>query len=106
VCLNRWPAALFLLQRIRDEAHRFAVTYHRRLKEKNDFMSLLDQIPGIGKKRRSALLRSFGDVKQVMAASLDELRQVEGVGGEIAERIHHFFAGGKAAVADDPPRRS
>ncbi|MHB8769393.1 MAG: excinuclease ABC subunit UvrC [Syntrophales bacterium] len=103
VYLNRWPAALFLLQRVRDEAHRFAVAYHRRLKEKEDLRSLLDGIPGIGAARRKALLLFFGDVRRIRAASVDELRQVAGVGGEMAERIHRFFAGNSASAADAAP---
>lgn len=97
VYLNRWPAALFLLQRVRDEAHRFAVTYHRRIKEKDDLRSLLDGIPGIGVARRKALLRFFGDVQRIRAATVDELRQVAGVGGEMAARIRRFF------TRDDSP---
>ncbi len=70
VYLSRWPMALFLLQRIRDEAHRFAVSYHRKVKEKEDLQSLLDRIPGIGAARRKALLTFFGDVKRIRAASV------------------------------------
>jgi excinuclease ABC subunit C len=91
VYLSRWPAALFLLQRIRDEAHRFAVSYHRKVKEKEDLQSLLDRIPGIGASRRKALLTFFGDVKRIRAASVLDLRQVEGIGGEMAVRIYKFL---------------
>ncbi|MEI7672816.1 MAG: helix-hairpin-helix domain-containing protein, partial [Deltaproteobacteria bacterium] len=91
IYLSRWPAALFLLQRIRDEAHRFAVTYHRKVKEKADLQSLLDQIPGIGPARRKALLIFFGDVQRVRAASVEELQQVEGIGAENARRIRMFL---------------
>ena len=93
VYLSRWPAALFLLQRIRDEAHRFAVTYHRKVKEKADLQSLLDRIPGIGPARRKALLIFFGDVMRVRAASVEDLRQVEGIGEETTFRIHTFLDG-------------
>ncbi|MBA4423534.1 MAG: excinuclease ABC subunit C [Syntrophus sp. (in: bacteria)] len=91
VYLSRWPAALFLLQRIRDEAHRFAVTYHRKVKEKADLQSLVDRIPGIGVSRKKALLTFFGDVKRIRAASLIDLQQVEGIGGEMAARIRKFL---------------
>lgn len=91
VYLSRWPAALFLLQRIRDEAHRFAVSYHRKVKENEDLQSLLDRIPGIGILRRKALLTFFGDVKRIRAASLLDLRRVEGIGGEMANRIRKFL---------------
>ncbi len=91
VYLSRWPMALFLLQRIRDEAHRFAVSYHRKVKEKEDLQSLLDRIPGIGATRRKALLTFFGDVKRIRAASVLDLQQVEGIGGEMASRIRKFL---------------
>jgi len=91
VYLSRWPAVLFLLQRIRDEAHRFAVSYHRKVKEKEDLQSLLDRIPGIGESRRKALLTFFGDVKHIRAASVLDLRQVEGIGAQTAGRIHKFL---------------
>jgi len=91
VYLSRWPMALFLLQRIRDEAHRFAVSYHRKVKEKEDLRSLLDRIPGIGAARRTALLIFFGDIKRIRSASVVELKQVEGIGGEVANRIRKFL---------------
>ena len=95
VYLSRWPAALFLLQRIRDEAHRFAVTYHRKVKEKADLQSLLDRIPGIGPARRKALLIFFGDVQRIRAASVEDLQQVEGIGAETARRIRMFLDTGQ-----------
>ncbi|MCX5823729.1 MAG: excinuclease ABC subunit UvrC [Deltaproteobacteria bacterium] len=95
VYLSRWPAALFLLQRIRDEAHRFAVTYHRKVKEKADLQSLLDRIPDIGPARRKALLTFFGDVQRVRAASVEGLQQVEGIGAETARRIRIFLDTGQ-----------
>ena len=93
VYLSRWPAALFLLQRIRDEAHRFAVTYHRKIREKDELRSLLDGIPGIGAKRRKALLVFFGDVERIRTATTSELQQVEGIGRETADRIRTFLNG-------------
>ncbi|OPY14691.1 MAG: UvrABC system protein C [Syntrophus sp. PtaB.Bin001] len=89
--LSRWPAALFLLQRIRDEAHRFAVSYHRHLRTKNDFMSLLDEVPGVGKSRKKAILQFFGDIRKIKEASPEEFTQVEGIGKELGEKIHAFF---------------
>lgn len=91
VYLSRWPKALFLLQRIRDEAHRFAVSYHRKVKEKEDLCSLLDRIPGIGAKRRKALLTFFGDIKRIRTVSVTDLQQVEGIGSEMAKRIGKFL---------------
>jgi len=91
---SRWPAALFLLQRIRDEAHRFAVSYHRRLKAKSDFLSLLDEVPGVGDIRKKALLREFGDIRKIREATVDELVRVEGIGKDLGEKIHAFFHNG------------
>jgi excinuclease ABC subunit C len=93
VYLTRWPAALFLLQRIRDEAHRFAVAYHRKVKKKEDLQSLLDRIPGVGPERKKALLVFFGDVKRIRSASVDDLQRVEGIGVETAQRIRTFLNG-------------
>jgi excinuclease ABC subunit C len=95
VYLSRWPPALFLLQRIRDEAHRFAITYHRKVKEKEDLQSLLDRIPGIGASRKKALLTFFGDIWRIRAATVLDLQQVDGIGEETAGRIHNFFNFGK-----------
>ena len=106
VYLTRWPAARFLLQRVRDEAHRFAVAYHRKLKEKEDLRSLLDRIPGIGEARRKALLLFFGDVTRIRAATVDELRQVAGIGGGIAARIRAFLDGGSPTVTGFTDERS
>lgn len=89
--LSRLPAALFLLQQIRDEAHRFAIGYHRKLKEKEDFSSLLDAIPGIGEGRKQLLLIHFGDLQKIKTASREELQKVKGVGKELAGVIYSFF---------------
>ena len=88
VYLSSRPAALTLLQRVRDEAHRFAVSYHHRLKHKNDFSSILDAIPDIGLERRKMLLKHFGSVRQVQNASLEDLQKVPGIGKELAEKIY------------------
>jgi excinuclease ABC subunit C len=96
VYLARWPAALFLLQRVRDEAHRFAVSYHRKVKEKEDLKSVLDFIPGIGPARRKALLAFFGDARRIKAASVQELMRVEGIGGRNARLIREFLDAGQS----------
>ncbi len=93
VILSRDSLALKLLQRTRDEAHRFAVTYHRKVKEKADLQSLLDRIDGIGPARRKALLVFFGSVERIRAASVADLRQVGGIGEQTARRIHIFLKG-------------
>jgi excinuclease ABC subunit C len=106
VYLNRWPAALFLLQRVRDEAHRFAIAYHRKVKEKEDLRSLLDRISGIGVSRRKALLLFFGDVKRIRTASVNELQQVAGIGRGVAGRIRAFLDGECPITADITDERS
>jgi excinuclease ABC subunit C len=95
VNLSKWPAVLFLLQRIRDEAHRSAVTYHRKLKREQDFRSVLDAIPGIGASRKKALLRFFGDIRKIRESSVDMLQKVDGIGRQAAEKIHTFLRGEK-----------
>ena len=95
VNLSKWPEVLFLLQRMRDEAHRFAVTYHRKLKREQDFRSVLDAIPGIGASRKKALLRFFGDIRKIRESSVDTLQKVDGIGRQAAEKIHTFLRGEK-----------
>ena len=95
VNLSKWPAVLFLLQRMRDEAHRFAVTYHRKLKRKQDFRSVLDAIPGIGASRKKALMRFFGDIRKIRESSVETLQKVDGIGRQAAEKIHTFLRGEK-----------
>jgi len=87
VVLRRNSNALFLLQRVRDEAHRFAITYHRRLRAKQTLYSALDRIPGVGGARKRALLRAFGSVKRIEAATLDELLKVPSVNERVAQEI-------------------
>ncbi|MFB3925980.1 MAG: excinuclease ABC subunit UvrC [Syntrophales bacterium] len=91
VYLSKHPAALHLLQRIRDEAHRFAISYYRKLKQKNDFRSILDDIPGIGEIRKKALLMHFQDAQKMRGASVEELKEVPGIGGVAAEQIRKYF---------------
>ncbi len=87
IVLPRDSKAIHLLQHIRDEAHRFAVGYHRNLRSKRTFKSALDDIPGIGPARRTALLREFGSVARIRGASVDELAQVPGIHRALAEKI-------------------
>ncbi len=91
IFLSSWPGALALLQRVRDEAHRFAVTYHHNLKQRNDLSSVLDTIPDIGHERKKMLLRHFGSVSQVQNSSLEDLQNVPGIGPEMAGKIHSYF---------------
>ena len=82
---------LFFLQRIRDEAHRFAISAHRAKRKKGLKKSLLDQISGIGSIRKRALLNHFGSARAVESASLDEIKSVEGVEEKVAKKIYNFF---------------
>ncbi|WP_213456486.1 excinuclease ABC subunit UvrC [Rhizomonospora bruguierae] len=87
VILPRASEGLYLLQRVRDEAHRFAITYHRQRRSKRMIVSGLDSIAGLGEVRRKALLRHFGSVKRLSAASAEEIATVPGIGRRTAEAI-------------------
>ena len=87
VILRRNSNALFLLQRVRDEAHRFAITYHRKLRTRQTLYSVLDGIPGIGGARKRALLRAFGSLKRIEEATLDDLLKVPSINEKIAREI-------------------
>jgi excinuclease ABC subunit C len=80
------PATL-LLQRVRDEAHRFAIAYHRRLRGKEGLASVLDRIPGIGEGRKRALLQHLGGLEGVFEASAEELAKVPGMNGALAQQV-------------------
>jgi excinuclease ABC subunit C len=87
ILLPRSSQGLFLLQRIRDEAHRFAITAHRARRSKSGIASQLDEIPGIGPKRRRALLKTFGSIDGIREASMEQLTAVQGVTPALAESI-------------------
>jgi excinuclease ABC subunit C len=87
VILPRTSEGLYLLQRVRDEAHRFAITFHRQRRSKAMTASALDGIPGLGATRRKALLRHFGSVKKIRAASVTDLEAVSGIGPALAATI-------------------
>ncbi len=89
--LEKSSVALQLLQQIRDEAHRFAITYHRKLRTKRNLVSVLDNIPGIGAKRRANLWKEFGDLENMKAATEEELAAVEGMNAPAAARLYNFF---------------
>lgn len=86
-------ASTHFLQRIRDESHRFAVTYHRKLRKKRTLASRLDEIPGIGKAKKKALLDYFKTYRKVQEASIEELKDVPGITGKIAEDIYKIIGG-------------
>jgi excinuclease ABC subunit C len=87
IMLPRDAQSLFLVQRIRDEAHRFAVTFHRTRRSKATFHSKLDDIPGIGPKKKKALIKSFGSVRGVKEASIEDLTAVEGITTQLATQL-------------------
>lgn len=91
VVLKQNSAEIFLLERIRDEAHRFAITFHQELRRKETLKSSLDDIPGVGPATRKDLLRHFGSLRKVKTATLEELKAVPGVGPKMAETIFGWF---------------
>ena len=97
ILIPRGSEALYLLQRIRDEAHRFALTYHQLRRSKKMTQSALDGIPGLGEARRKKLLKHFGSVKKVREASLDDLRAVPGLPASVAEAVFDNLHGRKAS---------
>lgn len=88
IILPRASEGLFLLQRVRDEAHRFAITHHRSRRAKNLVASLLDEVPGLGEMRRKALLTYFGSLRKLRAASVAEIAEVPGIGKNLAQAVH------------------
>ena len=88
VIMSRTSEGLYLLQRVRDEAHRFAITYHRAKRGKAATTSVLDSVPGLGPARRAALLKAFGSVKNISAATPDEIAAAApGIGPKLAETV-------------------
>jgi len=87
VCMVKDSPALHVLQRARDEAHRFAISYHQKLRHKEGIISVLDSIPGIGPSRKKALLRKFGSIEAIKEASLEQLRQTQGIAPALAKKI-------------------
>lgn len=94
VILPRTSEGLYLLQRLRDEAHRFAITFHRQRRSKAMTTSQLDGIPGLGTSRQKALLRHFGSVKRLRQAEVDDIRAVPGIGPSLATAIRSHLAEG------------
>ena len=90
--MDRTKEPFQLLTRIQDETHRFAIEYHRSLRSKGQVRSILDEIKGIGPKRRLALIRHFKSIDAVKEASLEELLQVEGMNEQAANNVISFFA--------------
>ena len=89
--LDKKDYALKVLQRIRDEAHRFAITYFRNLHSKRNLASVLQEIDGVGKKKQKALMDKFGTIDKIMSADVESLSKAEGIGEELAKKIYRFF---------------
>jgi len=103
LALDPTSPALHTLQRIRDEAHRFAITYHKKLRDRRTIQSVLDAIPGIGPTIRTSLLKTLGSARRVREASVAELAAVPKVTPKLAQRIHdHFHATVSAAPSEAP----
>jgi excinuclease ABC subunit C len=100
VVLRQNSAELFLLARLRDEAHRFAITFHRKLRRERNFQSVLEEIPGIGEGRKRALLRHFGALRRVKEATVGEISAVEGFGPKQAQAVFDFFHGPDAPAVE------
>jgi excinuclease ABC subunit C len=91
--IPRGSEALFVLQHLRDEAHRFAITYHRQKRAKRALASPLDDVPGVGPTRKKALLKRFGSVARLSRASVEEIAATPGVGPELARVVHERLTG-------------
>jgi excinuclease ABC subunit C len=89
--LPRTSQALYLVQRIRDEAHRFAITYHKKLREKKGMRSMLDDVPGIGPRRKAALLKRFGNVPAIRDAAIEDIAAVPGMTRSAAQRLKELL---------------
>jgi excinuclease ABC subunit C len=87
IVLPRHSQGLYLVQRIRDEAHRFAITYHRDVRSKRALHSELDDVPGVGSTRKKALLKRFGSVRRIREASVEEVAATPGIPRTLAEQI-------------------
>lgn len=103
IILPRASEGLFLLQRIRDEAHRFALAYHRQKRGKSMTVSVLDGVPGLGPAKRRSLLKHFGSVRKLKAASVEELQEVQGVGPALAATIRRQLAEDDGEAAGNAP---
>ena len=91
IILPRSSQALYLVQRIRDEAHRFGITYHRKLRSDRTFKSVLDEIPSIGPKRKQALMKHYGSVRAMSAASVEDLAALDGMTRDAAEKVKEYI---------------
>jgi len=94
--IPRGSEALFVLQHVRDEAHRFAVAYHRRKRERRALASPLDEVPGVGPSRKKALLKRFGSLSRLARADVQDIAATPGIGPELARAVHERLVGSAA----------
>jgi excinuclease ABC subunit C len=87
VVLPSGSPSLYLVKQVRDESHRFAITYHRELRDKSMTAGVLDDVPGVGPKRKKALMKAFGSMKRLRAASVEQIAGVPGVSEDVARRV-------------------
>ncbi len=105
VVLPSGSASLYLIKQVRDESHRFAITFHRELRDRAMTVSILDEVPGVGPTRKRAIMRHFGSMKRLRAANVDEIAQVKGVPADVAQAIYDTLQAWSPAreEADDTP---
>lgn len=104
IVLTQNSSEMFLLMRLRDEAHRFAITYQQKLLRRRNLRSVLEDVPGIGEGRKRILLRHFGSLKRIKEATIEQLASVEGVGPSVAEKLHAYLHGKGGNQAEDEVR--
>ena len=105
VVLPNGSASLYLIKQVRDEAHRFAITFHRELRDKAMTVSVLDEVDGVGPTRKKAIMRHFGSMKRLRAASVEEIASVKGVPAQVAQAVYDTLRAWdeECRAAADPP---
>ena len=106
VVLPTGSASLYLIKQVRDESHRFAITFHRELRDKAMTVSVLDDVPGVGPTRKRALMRHFGSMKRLRAASEQEIAEVRGIPADVAKAVHEALVAWNAERAQASANRS
>ena len=106
VVLPTGSASLYLIKQVRDESHRFAITFHRELRDKAMTVSVLDDVPGVGPTRKRALMRHFGSMKRLRAASEQEIAEVRGVPADVAKAVHEALVAWNAERSEMAAKQS
>ena len=101
VVLPSGSASLYLIKQVRDESHRFAITFHRELRDRAMTVSVLDEVPGVGPARKRAIMRRFGSMKRLRAASAEDIAAVKGVPADVAQAVFDTL---RAWEAERAPR--